>query len=276
MTRPFLELERLEHRVLGALRFLDGATGGEIPGPLELSAVQGEARFVRNRSGLAVLWSWSEMAEHGEAFRSPPEEQPLGSVPFRLQVRDPSGRYLPRAAAVDLPRDPGPDLRDTPDSLFQPAEVVLFRAPAASTGTNWAVVRATVQDPTTGDRLGGALLRVLRGGEVIARGLTDGRGDGVVAVVGIPMLTFGAGDPDDEEDDGAVVVATVAVQVEAVFPSATGTRFAAEDLEAGARPPIPVVDPDAVEEDAAAPRGQAPLTIGARRTTVVTLPVSVP
>lgn len=276
MTRTFLELERQEHRVLGAVRFVDAATSREITAPLELSAVQGQARFVRNRSGLAVLWSWSEMVAHGESFRAPPEVPPVGSVPFRLQIRDPSGRYLPREAVVDLPRNPDPELREDPDFLFQPADVSLFRAPAAPTGTNWAVVRATVQDPTSGDRLGGALLRVIRGGEVIARGLTDGRGDGVVAVVGIPMLTFGVGDPDDEEDDGAVVVDTVSVQVEARFSPAMGTRIPAQDLQAGAPAPIPVVDPAAVEDDDAAPRGQVPLTIGARRTAAVTLPVNVP
>ena len=38
----------------------------------------------------------------------------------------------------------------------------------------------------------------------------------------------------------------------------------------------PVVDPDAVEDDDAVPRSQVPLTIGARRSTAVTLPVNLP
>ena len=250
MSRALRELERIEHRVLGALRFVDAATGRERLGPLELSAVEGTARFVRSRSGLQVLWDWSGLREHASAFTAPPGAPPTGSVPFRFEVRDPTGEYLPRRASLDLPRNPDPDLAHDPDSLFQPATVPLYRAPAAPTGPNWAVIRATVTDAASGARLGGAVLTVTRGERVIARGLTDGRGEGVVPVVGIPMLTFGAEpDPDDEEDDGAVVVDSVAVRLRAAFSSAAGTRMTEEALRSGRRPPTPTVDPDAVEAD---------------------------
>lgn len=277
MTRALVELERLEHRVLGALRFVDAATNREISAPLDLAAVEGKARFVRSRGGLQVIWAWSGLESHAAAFDSPPPLPAVGSVPFRLDVRDPAGVYLPRRATLPLPRDPDPAGRDDPDSLFQPAVVPLYRAPAAPTGTNWAVVRATVLDSGTADHLGGAVLRVVRNGQVLARGLTDGRGEGVLPVVGIPMLTFGAAvDPGDEEDDGAVVVDTVAVTVEAIMAPEGGTRMSEADVRAGRRAPVPVVDPDAVEADGAAPRIEVPLDLGARRSYALTLALDVP
>jgi hypothetical protein len=277
VTRALVELERLEHRVLGAVRFVDSATDREVPGPLELAAVEGRARFVRSRSGVQVLWSWSELDAHAAAFPSPPAAPAVGSLPFRFDVRDPSGVYLPRRVTLDLPRDPDPARRDDPDSLFQPAVVSLYRSPAAPTGTNWAVVRTTVLDEDTGDHLGGTLLRVTRNGQILARGLTDGRGEGVLPVVGIPMLTFDAeADPGDEEDDGAVVVDTVAVTVEAIVARGAGTRMAGEDVRAGRRAPVPVVDPDAVEADGGAPRASVPLDLGARRSYALTLTVDLP
>src|SRR5690606_11784559 len=114
-----------------------------------------------------------------------------------------------------------------------------------------------------------ALLRVRRDGDVIARGLTDGRGEALLAVVGVPMLTFG-------EDEEAVVVDEVTVTVEAVFDPAAGSRTSAAALAAGAQPPIPEVDPDVLDDDDSLPETAQTLAVAARRRQSLTLAVDVP
>jgi hypothetical protein len=127
----------------------------------------------------------------------------------------------------------------------------------------------TVVEDGTGDLLGGALVRVRRNGDVIARGLTDGRGEALIAAVGVPMLTFG-------EDDEAVVVEEITVTVEAVFDPAAGTRMTAGALAAGARPPVPLVDPDELDADDTLPNAAQTLAVAARRSQSLTLAIDVP
>lgn len=302
MTRELRELERIEIRALGALRFVEAATGAGVEGPLELRALEGRARFVRNRSGRWVIESWSELADHAGAFLEPPELPVPGSLELPIVVTDPSGRFLPRRASLPLPRDPDPENAGEPGSLFRVAEVPLYPAPGSPTGANWALLRVSVVESSEGDALGGTLLLVRRdrgappgggppgggppgggppgggppgGGEseapeVLARGLTDGRGEALVAVPGVPVLTFG-------EDEEAVVVTEIAVTLQAVFDPGAGTRTPAAALRSGAPPPVPVVDPDALEADAdALPGSEAPLEISARRSQTITLSVDLP
>ena len=108
-----------------------------------------------------------------------------------------------------------------------------------------------------------------RNGQVMARGLTDGRGQALVATVGVPMLTFG-------EDDEAVLVEEITVTVEAVFDPETGTRLPAIALAGGARAPVPLVDPDALELDGALPNASQTLSVAARRSQSLTLSIDVP
>ena len=102
MTRVFQELERVEGRVLGALRCFDSATGADIVTPLALDARNGRARFVRNRSGVCVVSFWSELAAHEEAFLNPPAAPPVGSLELEIAIADPTGRYLPRLVRPHL------------------------------------------------------------------------------------------------------------------------------------------------------------------------------
>jgi len=69
MSRVLRELERLEHRVLGAFRCIDATTQASIDEPLAVSA-EG-ARLLRNRTGLYVIRSWTELAAHEDAFDEP-------------------------------------------------------------------------------------------------------------------------------------------------------------------------------------------------------------
>lgn len=212
----------LDRRALGAVRFLDAVTGGEAAAPLRVRA-EG-VRWVRNRRGWWIAASAPGLEAHASAFQAPPKQPAVGSVRVELVVEDPSGKYLARRAAMELPRDPNPVKAEQPGSLFLPQDVVLFRAPAAAIAAGWATVRASVSKG--GKPLPGALLRLVRkgaGGKELGRGMTDGRGEALVAAAGIPATTF------DDEGQGGVLATEVDAKLEVRW-------------KAGAEPP----DPDAL------------------------------
>ena len=210
-----------------------------------------------------MIASWTELAEHRDHFAEPPAAPPPGSLTLPLSVTDPRGEYLPRRLSLALPRDPEGEGEE--DSLFRPRVVRLFPAARSRTGPNWSVLRVTLTEDGTGDALGGGLVRVRRNGDILARGLTDGRGEALVAAVGVPLLTFG-------EEEDAVVVDEVAVTVEAAFDPDEGTRMSAAALAAGEPPPRPEVDPDALDEQATA----LPLAVAARRSQAVSMAIDLP
>jgi hypothetical protein len=234
--------------ILGAVRFLDAATRLPVGAPL---AVGGDGvRLVRNRQGLYVL-----------AEASGPRAE--------LTVRDPGGRYLPRSLALDLPRDADPEHADQAGSLFRPVDVLLYPAPAASVAPGWAVIRATVVRAGTRAPLSGALLRVVRkaDGEVLARALTDWRdpvqGEALVAVPGVPITTWGDGEPEEP-----VLVNEVPVSLEAFFDPAFNPAAGA-----AGKPP----DPDRLELlRAGLPSAREDLKLASGRTEKKTLTVAVP
>jgi len=226
--------------VLGAVRFVDGASGQPVSRKLTVTAPG--VRWLRSRRGLYVVADAPGLASHSIAFDAPPAEPPLASVTVTLSVSDPAGGYLARQAVVSLPRDPSPGAA-ADASLFVPVEVTLYPTPAAQVFPNWALVRAAVADVDTGAPLAGALLRVLRNGdtEPTARGLSDARGEALVAVPGIPVTTWasdedeedGEGEGEEAEEEPPVIVSEVAATVEAVFdPALAGNLPDPEDLEA--------------------------------------------
>lgn len=266
--RALREFERIEDRVLCALRCVDAATGAAIPRALDVRPLATPApRLLRNRSGLFVVSSWQPLADHAAAFAAPPAAPAPGTVPLVLAISDPLGHYLPRLARVPLPRDPDPAAAD---GLFVPVDVPMFAAAAAPVGTNWALVRTSLRTPG-GEALGGALLRVRRNGQVLARGLSDWRGEALVPVVGVPVTTF-------SEEEGAVVASEIEVALEAAFDPATGTRTPLDRVHAGRAPEtLPLVDPVALESAIdALPRVEASLSIAARRDVRRTLTLDLP
>jgi hypothetical protein len=260
MSAGFVELERVESRVLGALRFVDAVTGIAISSPFTVAAPG--VRLLRNRSGLYVIHKAPGFEAYLASFAMPPATPAVGSVGIELTVGDPSGRYLPRAATLALPRDPSPSATA---SLFQPVDIPLFPAPSARIAFNWAVLRVTVT-AANGDRLGGALLRVLRNGGVLARGLSDWRGEALVPVAGVPVTTFG-------DSSGAVVISVIEVALQGVFDAASGSRVPDADVHGGRAPAVlPIVDPAALEAAAATlANSQQTLSIAARRSQSVSL-----
>jgi hypothetical protein len=269
MMRNLRELERSEWRVLGALRMIDATT--RLPIARGLTVHAPGAKLLRNQSGLYVIQHWDELAAHEAEFAEPPATPAPGSQTLALTVSDPLGNYLAVAAQIPLPRMSDPAQASAPNSLFQPALVALYPAASAPVGVNWAVLRVNVSETVSGDALGGVLLRVQSNGNVIARGLTDWRGEALVPVVGVPVTTF-------SDDENAVVITEISVTLEAAFDAAAGIRTPAAAVLAGHAPAaLPVVDPVAIENAFnALPRTQTTLNIAARRSQSVSLALNLP
>jgi hypothetical protein len=219
-----MRLEHVDHRVLGAIRFVDAATGVDVQEPLLVTAPG--VRWIRNQSGWYVIAGAQGLEAHVDAFLAPPTAPPLETVAVTLTVRDPRGRYLPRAHTLRLPRDPDPQHDAAANSLFRTMDVALFSAPVTRPPSGWAAVRASVTVAGTGAPVAGALIRVVRTGDGhhLASGLTDPRGEGLVPVPGIPLTTSEAG-------PGPVVATEVEVTVEVIVdPAVTGVSDP-DDLE---------------------------------------------
>src|SRR5207237_1781644 len=73
----------------------------------------------------------------------------------------------------------------------------------------------------------GALILVVKtaGGVPLARGMTDARGEALVAVQGIPITTFA------EHDSGSVLETEIAVFLELIFDPAAPVPPDPDDLE---------------------------------------------
>lgn len=252
--------EQVDRRVLGAVRAVDRATGRIVSARLSVTAPG--VRFVRNRSNLYVVFAAPGLDAHTWAFERPPRHPRLRTVLATASITDPTGRYLPRTFALRLPRDPAPQRRGEPDSLFTPVEVALYPAAAAPIGNNWSTVRARIA--TAVGAAPGALLRVVRPGDgtVLGSGIADRRGEALVVVPGVPITNFSEEEADGEDGGDAeapVVVSEVPARLEV-------------SLRAGATWPV---DPDELEQDhAAALRATRDITLRTGRTERVSVELS--
>jgi hypothetical protein len=246
-------MELLDRRILGAVRFLDAATHARIEAGLKVESPHADVR--KNRSNLWVLWNATGLEAHTISFDHPPTVPPVASVAVELTVSDGSGTYVARKAVIRLPRDPDPSRADQTDSLFQPFDVQLYRTPNAAVSPGWAVFRAQVTQSTTKSPLRGALVRVLRvsDNQVLARGMSDHRGEALVVVPGIPVTTFSAG-------GGSPLATEIDVTVQAIFDPGAG----------------PIPDPDAVEATGGLPSASAIKKLAAGREVSIELAVLVP
>jgi len=269
VTLVIRELEHTDTRILGALRCVDASTGAALAGPLQVR-VSG-ARIRRNRSGLYVIVGVDALAAHEPEFDTPPADPALGSVEITATLQDPSGYYLPRTATLALPRDALPANAAQADSLFQPIRVAMFPASTVAAGANWSVLRVSVRDIASSDALGGALLLVTSGADELGRGMTDWRGEALVAVPGVPVTTW-----SDAPD--AVVVTEIAAQLEVVFDPVSGLRTPQEQVRAGSAPQtLPLVNPDALAaQRAALPHASLAVQLAAGRSQTVSFPLALP
>lgn len=251
--------EVMDTRMLGALRLTDAPSQAVIRRPLSVSSA--DATFIRNRSYHYVLTNATGLEHHTDVFAQPPPLPDVGDIEVTVDLSDPMQRYLPRLLALALPRDPEPANADQSASLFSPVAVPMYPAATYPLHPNWSAIRVSLSVEGSPDSsLPGALLRVVRLSDdtVLARGISDRRGEALVIVPGIPITNFADSvDGDDVDASGPVLVAETAVAVEII---------ADETL------PWPV-NPDALEDNRVAwlRQGDEPLTLALRTGQVETL-----
>lgn len=206
--------EQIDHRILGALNFVDVATGIRVQSTLNVRS--NHSHFIRNRSNLYVITQADGLDEHTEPFAAPPELPPLGSISVDIDIVDPEQKYLPRRVRIALPKDPDPENHSNDNSLFRPSDITLYRNVNATVLGNWSLVRVSV-DTVVGaaDVVAGGFLRVLRSSddEVLGRGLTNERGEALIIIPGVPITQFSEVD-DDDSDDAPVLMTSVNARVE--------------------------------------------------------------
>lgn len=228
--------EFLDRRVLGALRLQDGLTGLALQRPLHL--ISDRLVLKRNRQGDYVIFDVLDVAElHGHTvlFRDPPTIPTIESVVIDLKIYDPLGEYLPRRYQLRLPRDRDPQ---SSVAIVKPILIPLYRSPSARTEPSWAIIRATLLDQSTGQRLPWAVVNVVRNGTNTSA-MSDWRGEALIAVPGIPVTTWDAG-------SGAVLATEVDARLEVVFDSLLNPLNPVNQDFAGDNNPNPdyIPDPD--------------------------------
>ncbi|WP_457442292.1 hypothetical protein [Roseateles sp. P5_E4] len=193
MSVVFHSIETDVRRVWGALRFVDAMSGHTIDSPLRVDLPG--ARLQRNRSGFFVVTALDDAAnfdarrDYENAF-DPIPPAPALSLPGT--VSDPAGRYLPRRFTLALPRSPLPAAPAETAPLFEAATITLDPTTATALLPTWAALRLSVR--RNGAPAAQAAIRVHRSGNeaVLGRGMTDVRGEALVAVVGVAQITPGA------------------------------------------------------------------------------------
>lgn len=219
-------VEVIDRRVLGAMRFVDRATGTILKRPIDVSA--DNVDFIRNRSNHYVFARVPGLENHTHAFEEPPDSPPLNSVVVTVQAEDPLNHYLPRLVNALLPRDPNPNNAADSDSLFQAQNVNLYAAANALVRANWSTIRASITH--NNDSVRGALLRVVRlaDNEVLASGVSDERGEALVIISGVPITQFADENNNDDHaggghghEDEPVIVTELPVRLEVSFDSSS-------------------------------------------------------
>lgn len=213
--------ERVDNRVLGAVRWIDAVTLAPIPFPLVASGTQ--IRFIRNLTGLSVITQADGLEDYTPTFKladlPPADVVVTGSLTRSGQVEDPSGNYLPTKFSLKLPLNPSPELvgpdndQRPPNSLFTPIEIGLLPSPSSRVAPGFAQVRVLILDADS-NPIRNALARVMATADdaLLGCGLSDSRGEALVAIPGLKH--FAPGDTEDE-----VVSVVTEARLEIIFPS---------------------------------------------------------
>jgi hypothetical protein len=241
-------MESVDRRVLGGFVFVDAITQASIESPLPVTSDQ--LRLKVNRSGVYAIFN-------GPGF-SALTDQLIPSTPwpalqnFEITVQDPSLRYLARRAQIQAPQEL--------TGAFAPQKISLYPSPSSAMEANWAVLRVSVKS-NAGAPLPWAVVQVLLADHTVAAtGVTDTRGEALLAVAGLGIqVTSHATDP--------VTEATTPVTIQAWFDPAVLTQ-----------PADWVANPDDILNNLANPAlktGTQTGAMGARQTLIVSITISV-
>lgn len=229
-------LERLDHRCLGAIEFVDAITGARVRDPLKVRSDRLDLRA--NGSALYVIRGAQGLEAHVDAFEAMPTVPAFEAAgEFELEVADTQQRYLARRARIKLPRKEAP-LSDAA-SVLNPLQVTLYPSGARPVEASWAVLRASVCVVDGARRIGLAnawlTLTSSLAGVAPATALTDARGEALLAVPGVAPVR------PAQDNNGALTRS---------FP-VTLRVLLHEDFvwRADAKSPLPVADPDQIERD---------------------------
>ena len=204
--------EAVDRRVLGGFRLVDSITGKTVTNSMTVTGAG--LRIRANRSGVwAVLDAPGLSAATNDFAGTAP---PVPPQKFVIEVSDPAKYYLPRQATLSLPAPLAPA---GTTGIFTPQPVTVFAGPGASAAINWAKLRISVVKAGTSQGLGYALVQVTNTSTstVLATGMTDLRGEALLAVPGLGVTASAAA-------GGAVMQKTTAVTITAFFDTTNTTQ----------------------------------------------------
>lgn len=236
MSLTVVVREWRDRRIIAALRFVDATTGGSIRQPLQLQtplqapSSRSLSRFVRNLSGHYVLMETPRFEDYSETFNLDELAVTPANQTLTIEVSDPSGQYLPRQFSLSRPRNPAIDPASVvaETSLFQPVRVALYPSPNARVNPGWAVLRATVVNAITNQRLPWALVITTTNGTTMLT-QADWRGEALIAVPGIPITTWATG-AGEGTGPPPVTATEVDATLEVVFDPALTTMPESADF----------------------------------------------
>jgi hypothetical protein len=218
--------EVVDRRVLGAFRLVDSITGKTVTDGMTVTAAGLKIRA--NRSGVWAVLDAPGLTAATNDFAGTAAAPPAQK--FVIQVSDPARYYLPRQATLTLPASLAPL---GTGGIFTPQSVSVFAGPGASAGINWAKLRLSVVQAGTAQGLGYALVQVTNTATnvVLATGMTDLRGEALLAVAGLGVTASAAA-------GGAVMQKTTPVSIAAFFDTNNG------DTASSTQPAGWLPDPD--------------------------------
>jgi len=202
VSDPMLLLERVTRVAPLGVRFWDPLSNQLIADGLLAAAYpagQPERRVPArvNHAGVYIFQNlpWLFDAEHGTGDAAYWESQ--ARIRFLVEVTDSLRRFLPCRFAADLPfrglfgLDCLPD--ESPPALAD--AMPLYSAPTRPVPGGMAVVRASLWDALAERPASWALLEVLQGGRLLARGLSDAGGQVALIFPYPEPPNFGSGTP---------------------------------------------------------------------------------
>ena len=168
--------------------FMDAATGHAVTDPLVVTIVSLADERVRvaavpGPSRVYVLNAFPGLPRDGAAYPQP--DASAGARPasrrVRIEVRDPTGRYLPLDVFGDVPTYGlfSPACADLSPPVSPPASadsIPLYPGPGQATSGARAVIRADLRDAGTGGPVAWALASVSYRGTRVGRGVSDASG----------------------------------------------------------------------------------------------------